>query len=399
MPKIRMTEAPCRPESDHGEGDSGQGSVLLVANFNSNAGYAWQLIEQYWSWISSYLARSRRTTVLAYPKIDGLSEIIQDSPLKVVEVDCRDFSRTGRTRIRQLIRDHDIASAYFTDWPFLSRRYGWFRAQGVERIVMHDHTPGDRPATVGLRGALKAIAYHSPSMSCDRYVAATPFVMARMVSNARAPAERCVTVQNGIDTIDPAPGAREWVRTEFGLPPESTIIVLSSRAHPYKNVLFAVDCAAELRPVMRDAGLRFIFCGDGPDLERIKSAIDQRNLSEYFVCVGHRPDTRRIIGGCDIGLHPSKGEVGYSLSVLEFMSAGLPVVVPSNPSVSSAIENNKTGYIYPEGDVSAAVEVIETLISNEPRRRIGAAAREAARSSYDIEVTRASLIASVASFL
>ena len=71
---------------------------------------------------------------------------------------------------------------------------------------------------------------------------------------------------------------------------------------------------------------------------------------------------RDILPSCHIGLHAAAGEVGYSLSILEFMSAGLITLVPDLPSTSQAIEHGVNGYVYAARDLNSACHTLELAV-------------------------------------
>jgi glycosyltransferase involved in cell wall biosynthesis len=106
------------------------------------------------------------------------------------------------------------------------------------------------------------------------------------------------------------------------------------------------------------------------------------------------------MAGFDVGLHPSTGEVGYCLAILEMMNAGLPVVVPDRPSVSGATEPNVTGLRYPADDRGACVNALVELLGDPVRRQdLGRAAREQSMTRFSLANADAAFLEAVASRL
>jgi len=56
--------------------------------------------------------------------------------------------------------------------------------------------------------------------------------------------------------------------------------------------------------------------------------------------------------------------IGSPLKVLEYMACGKPTIGSSLPQVASIIEDGKTGFLFPQGDVSLLAERIEELARN-----------------------------------
>ena len=141
----------------------------------------------------------------------------------------------------------------------------------------------------------------------------------------------------------------------------------------------------------RDAPVHFVFCGDGPDLESFRSLAAESGIAERCHFLGRRDDVREIVCASDVAFHPSRGEA-LSLATLEFMCAGLPVVLPDRPSVCGVVRDGVDGVLYPAEDLAAAVEALRPLLVEPDRRlRLGSAARETVLSGYLLEQTLATL--------
>ena len=132
------------------DGTPVSGTILLVANYESDVGYAWWLMENFWVEIADMARRQGRRCVLAYPRINSIPAAVESAPISIVEQRIDLGSSKGRTALRDLVREHGVTAVYLTDYPLLSPWYAWLRAIGVRRIVVHCHTPGDRPPMRGV---------------------------------------------------------------------------------------------------------------------------------------------------------------------------------------------------------------------------------------------------------
>jgi glycosyltransferase involved in cell wall biosynthesis len=195
-------------------------------------------------------------------------------------------------------------------------------------------------------------------------------------------------VKNGIDPFECLPERRSEIRDSLGLPASAILVALVSRATYDKGIDFAIQCLAEIGVSSAPgAEIHFVHCGDGPNLQEFQALASQLGVADRFCFLGRRLDVRRILCACDLAFHPSRHE-GLSLSTLEFMCAGLPVIVPDVPSVCAPIQNSKTGLVYPAGDVGAAVKALLTLSRDRDQRiEMGRRAREHCISQYSLETT------------
>ncbi len=146
--------------------------------------------------------------------------------------------------------------------------------------------------------------------------------------------------------------------------------------------------------------IHFLFCGDGPDLEHFREKANELRLNDFVSFPGLVNDIPGVLGSCDFAIHASQGEVGYSLSILEYMYAGLPVLVPSNPSVCEATDDGVTGFIYRENDIESAIDLIVYLAEHpDVIVKTGQNAKESVINNYNLKNTHEQLLESVNSIL
>lgn len=340
---------------------SGRCGVLLVANYDSATGFAWWLMESFWAKLAEYYVESHEV-FLAYPQITKVAAAIKSAPLRIVE---KDFSKASIRFIFsqcKFLRQNKIRLIYFSDMPVWHWRYALYRLCGVRLIVVHDHTPGVRTQITGWKFVAKRLLHKLPLFGVDSAIGATEFVRHRLIATCGMPPERCYAAPNGLPPVERLPAAAD-LHQLFGIPRSRKIMIMSGRAHLYKGVDFALR-AMSLLPAADLQNIHFVFIGSGPDLDFFKQLASELTLDNHCSFPGYQSEVLSLLLGADFAIHPSCGEVGYSLSILEYMRAGLPVIVPDNPSVCGATNNGLTGIIYPDGDAPAARDAIRSLLND-----------------------------------
>jgi glycosyltransferase involved in cell wall biosynthesis len=363
-------------------------AILLVGSWPSDTGYAWKMIEQFWIAIAQ--AFPNRRTILCYPQVRAVNPAITAAGIDVMEFS---FDFRNPTALTRFCAEHHIGLIYLTDRPYTSLIYPRLRRCGVERIVIHDHTPGQRTRPSPIKRLLKSV--HARIFGADAYIACSDQVLDRLITVGCLPPEKCHLARNGID-LSQFPQPNPTIRHELGLPPDAVLAVSCSRLTAYKRVSDIVDAAA----LLGDTNLHFIHVGDGPELEALQARIRKHRIDGHFTLLGRRDDVPQILSGCDIGVHASNGEVGLCLAILEFMASGLAVAVTNEPTVSSVIDHDVTGLTYEHGDCTALARALRTLATNpELRKRLGQAARLMTQSRYRIEATTFSVVSAIRSVL
>ncbi len=364
-------------------------NLWLVGTWDSDAGYAWLMIDQFW--IALARAYPDRKVILSFPKVGAFNPEFTAAGIEVAEFR---FDLGTPWELVRFVRKYRIGYVYLTDRPYMSWVYSLLRLFGVRTIIVHDHGPGTHTPPHGLKRVLKSVAAHL--MGADAYIACSRFVLDRFRDCGRIPAQRRYLARNGV-----VPNLLErndaTIRQELGLAADTLIIVSCARADRYKRVDHIIDAAALVRAARPHVPIVFIHCGGGPDFDFYAGRVREQNLEGYFRLLGKRTDIPRVLVGCDIAAHASQGEVGLSLSILEFMSAGLPTVVADEPSVwCECIRDGETGLLFRSGSPEDLSEKLLRLIDDAGlRQRLGANARRAANADYNLRDTVAAVVTAV----
>lgn len=374
------------------------GSVLMVANYAPDAGYAWWLMENFWVELAELARAAGLHPILVYPEHGPIPDLIMHAGIELQFVPFLSGSATDWFALMQLVRRRRVRVVYLSGHAFRRPAYLVLRALGVRCLINHDHSPGDRPPSRGVKGAIKALLNRLPPLTCDAHLCVSPLIGQRAITNMRIPAPRLHVVQNGIRPLRPASDP-QYLATLLGESPARRLCVTVCRAHPYKRVHVMLDVAhAYVAGLQRD-DLTFVHCGDGPELEALAARAAALGLGDRVRFLGRRDDIADILRSAHFALHPAQGE-GFSLAILEYMSAALATFVPDIPSVAQAIEHQQSGYVYPDGDVQGIAQGLAHLVDHEAeRRRIGEAAALAVSTRYSLEAMNAQFRAVVAPLL
>ncbi|MEX1275127.1 MAG: glycosyltransferase family 4 protein [Bacteroidota bacterium] len=195
----------------------------------------------------------------------------------------------------------------------------------------------------------------------------------------------CVVIRNGIDLQDYEHlSDPQSLRKEFRLLPDHIVIGTVGRFHVqkgYEYLIRAIPIVLEQHP-----NARFLLAGEGELLESVRSMIASSGLAEKVILTGARYDIPNFLGSMDIFVLPSLWE-GYPLSLLEASAAGKAIVATDVEGNNEIVRQRVNGLLVPPRDPDALACAIGELISDVAlRNRLGASAREIARSSYSSEL-------------
>lgn len=106
--------------------------------------------------------------------------------------------------------------------------------------------------------------------------------------------------------------------------------------------------------------MELYFVGDGPKLESCKKLSEQLNLSHRVHFLGQRNDVVALLSNMDVFVLSSHYE-GLPISIIEAMSASLPIVASDVGGVKELVYDGKNGYLFQTGNVSELVLKLKLL--------------------------------------
>ncbi|NNM35309.1 MAG: glycosyltransferase family 4 protein, partial [Gemmatimonadetes bacterium] len=226
------------------------------------------------------------------------------------------------------LRDHDVVHAQGPDVQLLVSLVA--RVLLGRRMVFTVHSDPHLQLRIGADGG--GPRFHAVRRWVDRIGVLGPHV-ARALEEEGIPAERIVTLPNGVDMsrFTPAdPNTRAGLRAELGLLDGEVVGVFLGRLVPLKRVDLLISAW-----VKGGAGARgpLLVVGEGPEEESLRSvAAELASPSVRFLGRTDRPEV--ILRAADLFVLPSQRE-GQSMALLEAMACGLvPVVSDLEPNVA-----------------------------------------------------------------
>ncbi|HBE89858.1 MAG: hypothetical protein A3E37_04970 [Candidatus Andersenbacteria bacterium RIFCSPHIGHO2_12_FULL_46_9] len=187
----------------------------------------------------------------------------------------------------------------------------------------------------------------------------------------RVPRRKITVIPNTIDvdlyhlTID-----REAKKKELGLPADKIIIGCVARLRKQKghnDLIAAFHSVHSARP-----NTTLVLVGDGEEKPDIMEAIKKYGLENHVIMLGNRHDVPEILQTFDIFAFTTLYE-GMSNSLMEAMSARLPILTTNIPENRELITNDQTGVLVPVHDIRTIANALVRLIDDPPLRHTLAA--------------------------
>ncbi len=198
------------------------------------------------------------------------------------------------------------------------------------------------------------------------------------------PAARVDVIPNGIDVgITPGEIERRRARFELSIPPDALVFGTAARLDPVKDLGTLIDAFAAVRAQVGDA--RLLLAGDGPERDELASRVAAREVADAVTFTGYRADVRALLPACDVYVNSSVSE-GISLTILEAMAAGLPVVATRVGGTPEVVTDGDNGLLVAARDPEGLSRAMLALARDERhRRRLAANGRALVEGQFTLE--------------
>ena len=186
-------------------------------------------------------------------------------------------------------------------------------------------------------------------------------------------------ISNGVDTTAFSP-ADSPLLTAWDITDGELVVLLARRLVEKNGVVIFAEAATRLA----DLPLRFVLAGDGPERGKVEQILTQGGAISRSILLGNVPNQQMldVYRAADISVLPSFMEA-TSITGLESMACGLPLVGTRVGGIPVLIEDGQSGSLVEPGDPDAlAAAVRELAIDPERRARMGQRGRQLAEERF-----------------
>lgn len=291
------------------------------------------------------------------------------------------------------------------DWRVVRRMASEIRCRGIELLHAHQYTPffyaalgkvlsGRNPALV-----LTEHGRHYPDIVSRARWASNRFVLRRLADAVTGvcqfslrglcesdgfAADRARVIENGID-VDaylPAPD-RSALRAKLELDPGRLYVANIARHHPVKDQASLIEGFRDVAEARPDVDL--LMVGDGPLRGELESRVAALRLGSRVRFLGVRDDVPDLLRAVDAFALTSLSEAA-SLTLMEAMASGLPVVVTEVGGNPELVRDGIEGLLVPRGDRRAiGTALLRILDDPSLASTMGAAGRARAATCYRLD--------------
>lgn len=294
--------------------------------------------------------------------------------------------RGYRLLSRQLAQDGiDVVQTHLPGANFWGLLLAWRGFRAVVSTVHSNQEFNYGRADQAWRARLRRRAYREMLRRCAAVVAVSDGVRDSLLAELGLGAEaagQVTVVPNGVEIPEPLdPALAAQVRARYGIPAGDLLVLGAGRLVEMKNFPVLLEAVAALRRT--PLRFRVALAGDGPQRPFLERRADELGVSDQVTFTGNIDDLGELMQSASLFVLPSSFE-GLSLTLLEAMACGLPVVGTRIAGVTDVVEDGVSGLLVEPGDAAALAAAMRALLSDPSRRAAcGAAGLEIVRRYYD----------------
>ena len=145
------------------------------------------------------------------------------------------------------------------------------------------------------------------------------------------------------------PAAGEALRRSYGIEPNDTVVCFCGRLGQEKGVDVLLEFFSRCR--RKDEHVKLLLIGDGPARAELEAQARRLGLGHAAVFTGGVPHDamREVYACCDLYATASRSEVN-SISMLEAMAMGLPVLHILDEANPGQVSEGINGYVFRTGE-------------------------------------------------
>jgi sugar transferase (PEP-CTERM/EpsH1 system associated) len=287
-----------------------------------------------------------------------LGQSLKDNEIPIVTLDKKEgYDFFLPVRLAKIMRDYQAPLLHTHNWD--AHLYGTFAAR-IASVPVIIHTQ---------HGAFHHRSWKNDLLRpmlgrlIDQFVGVSEGVSLFAKQSRWAPEEKVMTIINGVDPTpyrNPSGTGRIKIREAISIPLDAPVIINVARMNEVKDHDTLLKAFASLKTI---PSAHLMLVGDGDLCSALKETAVGMGIEKFVHFMGMRTDVPDLLRAADLFVLSSLSE-GISLSLLEAMSAGLPVVatdVGGNPSVVLA---NKTGLLVPPRNPARMANAMQMILGD-----------------------------------
>jgi len=178
--------------------------------------------------------------------------------------------------------------------------------------------------------------------------------------------KKLITIHNGIDLEKikflEKKEAQHFLQEKYNLPESKQIIGTIANLYSTKGLEYLIRSAKNI--ITKYPNLIFVIIGEGSLRKKLETKIKKLDLENKFFLIGEIKNSTKLLKAFDIFCLSSVKE-GLPYTLIEALSAGLPIVATRVGGIMEIVEPDINGLIIPPKNSAEITQAIEKILNNQ----------------------------------
>lgn len=281
------------------------------------------------------------------------------------KIDC-DYRNPKPDSLVPLLLNNNIQTVIAFDLGYPAKVIALLKNSGVKRIISYWGASMSSINT-GIKLWLKKLDFLLRRNTPDHFIFESEAMRLTATHGRGVPTKATSVLYLGVDTekFSPNYGNDFYAHEQLGIPKTTKIIFYSGHMEERKGVRVIINAALTLAQQNALEPLHFLLCGNkGNEAKTYTDMLIGSAAAAHVTFAGYRTDIARLMRSATLGVIASTGWDSFTMSSIEMMSSGLPLVVSDLQGLSETIEKGQNGYLITPGDYQTLATIIHHLCND-----------------------------------
>jgi glycosyltransferase involved in cell wall biosynthesis len=332
-------------------------SLLIMIHCEQHTGYAVGVLEKVFYEAGLLAGYTHENIYWSFPKV-------YDSSKQIIE--CQFKNLKDPQKVIGFIKENNIQQVLAFDLGYPSDVLPLLYQAGVKHITSYWGASMSSINT-GIKLMLKKLEWKIRRYKPHHFIFESEAMQLTATQGRGVPSSATKVISLGVDTekFFPAYQQSYYAHDVFGLSKNTRIIFYSGHMEERKGVRIIVQAAIQLIDKQKYTDVHFVICGNkNNEADTYLSLLENTQAKQHVTFAGYRNDIAELMRSSSVGVIASTGWDSFTMSSVEMMASGLPLIVSNLQGLSETIEDNINGFLIPPGDAIELAQRIMTLTTN-----------------------------------
>lgn len=333
-------------------------SIIIMIHCEQFTGYAVGVLENIFLKAALLTGYTNADIYWSYPKVHAPDTNI---------IECGFNDGKHYNSLTEFIHQNNIKQVIAFDMAYPADILPVLRKAGITHIISY-WGASMSSLNSGIKLALKKLEWYLRPHKPDFFIFESDAMQKTATHGRGIPQKNTTVVALGVDTHKyiPAYQTYTYAHATLGIPTHRKIVFYSGHMEERKGVRIIMQAALKLASEDKLTNIHFVICGNkNNEADTYLAMLENSPAKNHVTFAGYRNDIAELMRSSSVGVIASTGWDSFTMSSVEMMASGLPMIVSNLQGLGETIEHEVNGYHITPGDSSALSEYITALTSNQ----------------------------------